>query len=359
MHGGPLVNQPCDTSNAKDRDVKSRLLSWKVRVRQLIAAMLDRYCAWTVGAILAVSAVVIVWRLFGMSNELVQQTVLRNASAYSAAIEEFRTLYTSEVVMRVKPLGVQVSHDYTDHPNAIPLPVTLSKLLGDRLERGDTKAGTRLYSRHPFPWTHRSGPQDDFEWEALLALEKNPDQPFHRIETSKGESYLRYAVADVMRESCVDCHNSHPDSPKTDWKEGDVRGVLSTRISLNEVISHTHSEVREMLWVLGLAGTSVVLAFILLIYHLRGRAIRLTHANNELERNSVQLEDTKRLLEDAHGQLRSKANALEQSRRAAGDLMQAMNHTRDAANTTERELDCRVLLAEDNPDDQRLNTILN
>jgi PAS domain S-box-containing protein len=29
-----------------------------------------------------------------------------------------------------------------------------------------------------------------------------------------------------MKTSCVSCHNSHPDSPKKDWKEGDLRGVL-------------------------------------------------------------------------------------------------------------------------------------
>jgi adenylate cyclase len=29
-----------------------------------------------------------------------------------------------------------------------------------------------------------------------------------------------------MERSCVECHNAHPQSPKKDWREGDVRGVL-------------------------------------------------------------------------------------------------------------------------------------
>ena len=29
----------------------------------------------------------------------------------------------------------------------------------------------------------------------------------------------------IMGAACVACHNAHPDSPKKDWKVGDVRGI--------------------------------------------------------------------------------------------------------------------------------------
>jgi hypothetical protein len=29
-----------------------------------------------------------------------------------------------------------------------------------------------------------------------------------------------------MKRTCVECHNTHPKSPRKDWQEGDVRGVL-------------------------------------------------------------------------------------------------------------------------------------
>ena len=29
-----------------------------------------------------------------------------------------------------------------------------------------------------------------------------------------------------MQRSCVECHNTHPQSRRKDWQEGDVRGVL-------------------------------------------------------------------------------------------------------------------------------------
>ncbi len=41
---------------------------------------------------------------------------LRNASAYSEAITEFRVQYTSKVVNRVKDFGVKAVHDYDERP---------------------------------------------------------------------------------------------------------------------------------------------------------------------------------------------------------------------------------------------------
>jgi hypothetical protein len=29
-----------------------------------------------------------------------------------------------------------------------------------------------------------------------------------------------------MKRTCVECHNTHPQSSRKDWREGDVRGVL-------------------------------------------------------------------------------------------------------------------------------------
>ena len=56
-----------------------------------------------------------------------------------------------------------------------------------------------------------------------------------------------------MREACVDCHNTHPDSPKTDWQVGDVRGVLEVITPLDASLAATRS---------GLAGTA---AFMLIM----------------------------------------------------------------------------------------------
>jgi signal transduction histidine kinase/AmiR/NasT family two-component response regulator len=299
-----------------------------VRAQELL---LDRHFTVTVTIVLLTIVVVVVWKLYDMSHSLVQRTALRDASAYNEAVAEFRTLYTSEVVSRVKELGIEVSHDYQDHKGAIPLPATLSKKLGDRLGHGDSQAKTRLYSAYPFPWRENGGPRDDFEHDALLALEENPDEPYFRFEKVDGKSSLRYATADRMRSSCVQCHNTHPESPKVDWKEGDVRGVLAVSMPLTDVISHTNSEVRGMLVVLLAGGGVVVVVFSLTMVRLRKQTDSAQKTLGELARNSEKLSAAKRELEDAHGKVEARADDLDRSRRAALNLTQDMRQAKEDA----------------------------
>ena len=119
-----------------------------------------------------------------------------------------------------------------EREGAIPLPATLSMLLGNRLAEKEDHGQTRLYSPYPFPWRTKSGGlRDDYSRDAWKALNKRPDEPFYRFQDIDGRPSLRYATADLMRSSCVHCHNNHPDTPKHDWKEGDVRGVLAPALS--------------------------------------------------------------------------------------------------------------------------------
>ena len=52
--------------------------------------------------------------------------------------------YASEVVSRVAPLGVLVTHDYLDHEGAIPIPATfaidLSERITESVDSGDHAA---------------------------------------------------------------------------------------------------------------------------------------------------------------------------------------------------------------------------
>jgi hypothetical protein len=71
------------------------------------------------------------------------------------------------------------------------------------------------------------GPRDDFERRALRRLRQSQGrETAHEFTAIGGQRVVRYAQARVMKRTCVECHNSHPQSPRTDWQEGDVRGVL-------------------------------------------------------------------------------------------------------------------------------------
>ena len=165
------------------------------------------------------------WYVSRLQSNLIASIALQDASLYAQALAEFRTLYTSEVVETVRPHGIEVTHDYMTHAGAIPLPVTLTMLLGKRISAHEAGAQIRLYSPYPFPSRRAEGGlHDAFGQAAWDFLQHNPTTSFHRFEEVQGRPSLRYATADLMRPRCVNCHNTHPASPKTDWQQGTCAG---------------------------------------------------------------------------------------------------------------------------------------
>ena len=213
-----------------------------------------------------------------------QDSAREHAYQYARALEEFRTLYTNEVVSRARDAGVTVTHDYARKPGAIPLPATLSIMLGERL---DGRPGTtvRLFSDTPFPWRAGiGGPRDDFERSALRALRHRPEHPYVRFEEVQGIPSVRLARADVMRPACVGCHNSHPASPRRDWQVGDVRGVLEVTLPIAAAIARTESAFARLqhIGIATLVGTSAL--FAVLAWGLRRRSLLLAQGERALER---------------------------------------------------------------------------
>ena len=202
--------------------------------------------------VLFLSAVaVIIWHTHRQQYALVEAQAMESAKQLADALAKFRTIYTSEVVERVRQQGITITHDYQHKDGAIPLPATLSMMLGNQIGAGDSNTRTRLYSAFPFPWRSADGGlTDEFAADAWEALTQNPDTAFYRLDEVDGVPVLRYATADVMRSACVDCHNSHPDSPKTDWKIGDVRGVLEVIEPLVDPLAQSHT---------GLVDTTVLM----------------------------------------------------------------------------------------------------
>jgi len=178
-------------------------------------------------ALFAIAVAVILLIEARDKRRAVEAIVRADAQAYADALVEVRTLYTSEVVQAARAKGILVTHDYSGREGAIPLPSTLTIELAERIGSRGSEARAALYSPFPFPWrSAKGGLRDEFAQAAWVALNRDPSVPFSRIEEREGRQVLRYAVADRMRKSCIDCHNSHPQSPKRDWKVGDVRGVL-------------------------------------------------------------------------------------------------------------------------------------
>jgi len=176
------------------------------------------------------------WYLVEISQQQTTEAGLQAAMGLASQIRELRGYYTKRVVANAKANDMAISHDYGERDDAIPLPATMVLELTSILNEKEGYT-IRLFSDYPFPWRTEGGAHDTFEEDALVALERNPDEPIWRQETLNGQEVIRYASADLMvAQGCVDCHNSHPQTPKNDWKLGDVRGVLEVIMPIDEAM---------------------------------------------------------------------------------------------------------------------------
>ena len=173
-----------------------------------------------------VVAMVVIWLTVPrvVDSMAVSDAVLADQQV-AAEFKAIRTYYTENVVNKVVKSGAfQANVDHKTNDKVIPLPATFLHDLGTALKDRDT--GVTLFSQYPFPG-RKDRKLDEFQQQAWTYLNAHPDETFSQSETRDGKHIVRVAVADTMStQSCVSCHNSDPRSPKTDWKLGDVRGVL-------------------------------------------------------------------------------------------------------------------------------------
>jgi adenylate cyclase len=183
------------------------------------------------------------WSLHRLADQMVQSATKENAAQQTELIKVVNSLYT-DVAARAKNAGVMVSHKYPDLEGSIPIPAKFTIELGQRmLNRAEDDRHTeldqsflqlKLYSEHPFQRRNESPPKYQFGKDALAFYQEagNKGLPFDRIEKTRGGArVLRYATPLIMEERCLKCHNDPKlyeldEYRKTDWKAGDIRGVL-------------------------------------------------------------------------------------------------------------------------------------
>lgn len=180
-------------------------------------------------ALLLLALPLAVW--LDLSN-LADAALRRQASDLNSVISSVRSYYATNVVGRVlaHPEAVKVIHDYETVPGAIPIPATLSLELGRVIGAQQDNISYRFISDYPFK--NRAPHQlDQFERSALASLRSDPGQNIVNASTSLLSDSVRLVSPVVMGPACVSCHNVHPESPKKDWKVGEVRGIQEVTIT--------------------------------------------------------------------------------------------------------------------------------
>lgn len=216
------------------------------------------------------------WHVLTLQSNIVKMAGIHNAKLYSDAITAFRTLYSSEVVKIAEKHGFEVTHAYLKEDNSIPLPATFSVLLGKKISEAGSSGTVKLYSPYPFPWRQDNGGlQDAFSQEAWNALTEKPAIPFYKFEGQNNQQTLRYAVADRMRESCINCHNEHQNTPKTGWKTGDVAGVLEINLPLASIVAASRSNIKGTIIIYSVLSLIVTIVIMMLIIKEKRYSLKL------------------------------------------------------------------------------------
>ena len=242
--------------------------------------------------------------MFYIKGENVEQVGVNKAKALADLIAAQRTFYTAGVVARAKAAGMRINYDWEEVPGTLPLPATFVRAMGQEIQKNFPDTRIRLYSRYPFPHRKNTETYDEFELRALDALEQDPRTPYYGFEEVNGKLSVRYAVADLMRPACVGCHNSHPETPRTGWKVGDVRGVV-------EIITPVDDVEKGLQF-----GTFVLMSVVTL-----GMGLVVTVSHFSIKRP---IHDVVNLLSSTSAQI---AATVEQQERAAMDQAAAVNET--------------------------------
>ncbi len=200
--------------------------------------------------------------------EQIQSRAVEGATASSKqTARQFKVLrkyYVQNILKKVKAGStMRPAINHKNDPNAFPLPATMIHDLSALLKNEGTTV--KLYSAYPFP-NRKSRVLDSFQTVAWDYLVKNPDSVFVEEVKKNGTSIVRVAVADTMvADACVNCHNSHPDTPRTGWKLGDVRGVLEINSDITEQVAASAVTGGKIMLVLTLT-LLVIVASIYLVY---------------------------------------------------------------------------------------------
>lgn len=148
-----------------------------------------------------------------------------------AILQADRTIYTTQIVMRMQDKSIVRATEHWEQDNALPLPAQFLQQSGRIVAESGRGIRYRLISLSPI--YQRNAPVTDFERKALETLTRQSDQPVTGRVTSGKKQYFQAIYPDrAVSGACISCHNTHPLSPKRDFKMNDVMGGIAITIPL-------------------------------------------------------------------------------------------------------------------------------
>ena len=193
---------------------------------------------------LALSAIFLFHSTLVRSNPLEDPAGIsarRAADFVHGVIEAGRITYSKTIVDRLAKSHSLKTTENWKRENTLPLPAQFL-MMSSRMsnKRG---IGMRYRLTSLWPINPSNSPRSTTEKLGLEQVAKNPGQPFTWVVQKNGAWFYEAIYPDIaVAESCASCHNHHPNSPKTDFKIGDVMGGIVIDLPLGRRFNKKSSD---------------------------------------------------------------------------------------------------------------------
>ncbi len=152
-----------------------------------------------------------------------------------AVMNADRANYTKLIIGRLGPKGadaIKPNEHWEDLANGAPLPAQMFRFGAEVVAETTDEFTYSLQSIWPI--NSQNAPRTDIEKAGLQHIADNPGSNFYGEEQLGGVNYFTAVYPDVaVAAPCADCHNNHKDSPRRDFKLGDVMGGVVIRVPLD------------------------------------------------------------------------------------------------------------------------------
>ncbi len=142
-----------------------------------------------------------------------------------------RTIYSEYIVERLSnTIGLNADENWREK-ETLMLPAQFLSHSAKLSNKQNTGMSYRLMSLWPI--NKNNGPVSEFEKEGLKKILNANKTSYSKIINTDGKLFYEVVYPDLaVTNSCVQCHNNHPESPKKDFKVGDVMGGIHIKLAL-------------------------------------------------------------------------------------------------------------------------------
>ncbi len=154
------------------------------------------------------------------------------ADSLHAVMNADRTVYTRLIVNRLQneEKVIKASEHWKDE-KALVLPAQMFRFGAEMVAEKNMPFSYSLQS--VWPINKQNAPKTDAEKTGLQYVVDHKGENYYTEEVLGDQRYFTAVYPDnAVAPACVTCHNEHKDTPRTDFKLGDVMGGVVIRIPI-------------------------------------------------------------------------------------------------------------------------------